>query len=49
MPVKSDKWKGVHVNKKKNQNRKCILSHFTLQNSHARKARLSSTYGIKRE
>lgn len=37
------------LTRKMNQNRKCILSHCTLQKSHAKKARLPSTYGIKME
>ena len=59
IPVQSDKWKGVcvcvHVcarvcmNKKNEAEQEMYLSHCTLQKSHTKKARLSSTYGIKRE
>ena len=39
----------VCMNKKNEAEQEMYLSHCTLQKSHAKKARLSSTYGIKRE
>lgn len=39
----------VCMNKKNEAEQETYLSHCTLPKSHAKKARLSSTYGIKRE